>query len=910
MITPASICRIIGISQTDEPRLLLGITKGRNDVSAIRTALRRRLAQLHVHPQRQSDEVNQAKAFLIDIASELIQNATDEIDKTSLSEELTDLDRSIIATLVSERGWNKKSRARLVGIAASYSLTVGGLSRILQSFAEATRNGTSPLSKNRNKNYKINKTWASIPRPKTRLSTIDSFISETASKLTPELNSNNPIMTIKLAALFGLLTLLAFVLALQALFSEQNNSIQQNNTPVARVIHSVENDIDSFQTAFESYPTFSNKNIIKDVLRHSDISVADSNIIDEIKIQVEDSALKGTPLNQKTVEAWQNYLTSFSIGWPTLDNLFTSDIESRIIKTIFEAQSDDQITASLLSSFEIKPIRFSSPLSVISNIWSSRMIAKMSCDYNLIPNTRAFIQQLQYEDIQTCDPDLATSLAATLIGTKLLSSTEFDERSLTIWESWLLVERKLRPTTQNYPPSLTLISNILQADIDLQRQSNTLKVLGRIINDFPWTTLPDSGKFITDLIRSDIFSSSDYYVLTTLFSMSNNTSWFNDEHILDVNSTLNERRAVADAVQANWPIDFKTTKAIWNLSIPIGFNSTLAKEVTSEATKLIDAPNIYFSKLAKLRYLNESALNIWLGRPDLAQLAINSSKQLEINSYDLKAAIYPDIDFRDEFKLAGSDIFDQIEAIDQLYNYQISDLHPDDADLLAQIAFHHGKTKVRRSAVEIIINKFAQGKNIAIALLNNFKNSRSDSVLSIIANLTRSSLPDIQNPNWNNQARKAIAQHALVAGEQKLQHLDEIASHLRTSLVSEYVLLNPDLLPPSDQISANDAIELVIDSWRNRLNISTDRENFSFQTNGLLHRYLTDQISYFKLLSKEIDNWRSDKTPDTYIDSIAQKLQEDQDIIDQLISLEEEIAKFWSTVLDEVTTEVERRDKR
>ena len=62
---------------------------------------------------------------------------------------------------------------------------------------------------------------------------------------------------------------------------------------------------------------------------------------------------------------------------------------------------------------------------------------------------------------------------------------------------------------------------------------------------------------------------------------------------------------------------------MWNLSIPVGLDVELVRnweDALSETTRLSDDNMLRF---ATLRILNEAAVSIWRGRPDLATRAID-----------------------------------------------------------------------------------------------------------------------------------------------------------------------------------------------------------------------------------------------------------------------------------------------
>ena len=106
------------------------------------------------------------------------------------------------------------------------------------------------------------------------MSLVDSFIADTARKLTPELNTSNPIMTIKLAVLFGLLTLLAFVLSLQVLLPEKNTRAD-SPAVIEHIFPSQSEEIIATQQIvnFDVYPTFTVSEIEHSMLQYSDQGV-------------------------------------------------------------------------------------------------------------------------------------------------------------------------------------------------------------------------------------------------------------------------------------------------------------------------------------------------------------------------------------------------------------------------------------------------------------------------------------------------------------------------------------------------------------------------------------------------------------------------------------------------------------
>ena len=161
-----AIFLILGIRNTQTPEQLLGIPKWNGSPASLESAIRTRVAQILSHPMKHSEEAKLVRQAIKE-AGKLLRNQcktyTKEFQpKKEHSHEMTKLDRSIIAVLVSEGGWNRKSRARLVAVAAAYGLTVGGLLRILTALADSSRTGSGPLSQQERSENMPDRSWGEI----------------------------------------------------------------------------------------------------------------------------------------------------------------------------------------------------------------------------------------------------------------------------------------------------------------------------------------------------------------------------------------------------------------------------------------------------------------------------------------------------------------------------------------------------------------------------------------------------------------------------------------------------------------------------------------------------------------------------------------------------------------------------
>jgi len=905
---------LLGIPQTSDRRVLLGIAKGRRDRIAIQNALRRRLAQIQVHPEGYTKLGIESKTFLESIAADLLKHAPNQPIQSNNDPELTPLDQSIIAALISEGGWNKNSRSRLVGVAASYSITVGGLIRILEAFAEAARSGTGPLSLKQRSTHTIDRSWTSLPSKSSPMSAVDSFITDAAKKFTPELSTPSPIMTIKLAILFGLLTIVAFILALQVLLNDTTTNVSQEST-IKSSFPSQEPNVTIKQhiAIFDDYPTFHIDGTEESILHYADLAPTAPDELATIATSIQASLTAGKEPDRRLLLQWNDSIDAIAYGWPYVNSRILQSTQTQLIQVFLHAEMYPQFANELLQSFQIPDVSIGKPNQIQRIVWNVNTLANLSFDQRLNANTRNIAKKLQLPSILTSDEKVATNLALHQIADELLKKTEFDNRSLEMWESWFIAAKELQNANRDKVSIqyLYLIQSILDSKVDLLRESNTRKVLGKTIQVTEWsdsTTLRDK---IIALLKDASSTNTDLSVLTTLFNASTNTTWFTDQYLITESSTNVERETIANQLVHDWPIDTSELVAVSNLIIPVGLDIELVESWQKKYQNIIRLDEDSLLRFAFLRSLNEAAVSIWRGRPDLARNSLLTADRIEVNADSLfkQSIVNSEGTFSSIFKAAGNDQYDQVDAIEILLNDSLTDLGKSDADLLASLALTNRRSKVRSAATNVIIEQFKHGSNVATAIVQHFSRARSnEEISSLVANLTNSILPSPDHPKWQLEARKALLQHALTAGDKMLFELDEISNIISTSLVSEYLLLNPSALPLSGEVLPLEALDMVVASWRRVLPPSfVQQTTLDFSPSGVLQQYLLKQIEYFALLKSEESRWRSQKQVGNPVSIVLAKLQSKNSIIEQLNTVELEIANHWNRLLSEVVTENERR---
>jgi hypothetical protein len=647
------------------------------------------------------------------------------------------------------------------------------------------------------------------------------------------------------------------------------------------------------------------------MLKFADLGVEQPSQLATIAKSIQDALTKGEQAPTHLLQDWNTSIETLSSGWPFINSQILHASQTQIIHILLQAEMYPVFTKRLLSSFELPTITIGSPIHIPRIVWNSGMLATLRYEQRLNATTRNIVKSMQYPSITTSDFSKAKSLALHHIADVLIKRTEFDNKSLELWETWFIVVQQIQKFTRSSAHQVYIMRSILDSSIDLLRESNTRKVLGRAVSNSDWLSSSIARDDICALLGSEDPSSIDLCVLTTMFNQSAHTSWFPESYILNQNASIADRVSIAKTLKTNWPLDTSELVAVWNLAIPVGLDVALLQEWQDATTAAKRLPDDDVIRFATLRILNEAAVSIWKGRPDLATRAIEMAKRIEhdSSSHFHTPLTEPDDSFTRSYLAAGKDQYDQIEVIEALLNSSATDLGVRDADLLASIALTNRKSKVRRAATKTIIEQFNNGPNIAIALVQYVSRAKTnEQVLSLVAHLTNAILPEQDSKNWKTIARKALVQHALIAGDKKLWELDEISNDISTSLIAEYLMLNPTALPLSKEVQPLDALEMVVDSWRRILPPTyTSDTGIDFNPTGIFQQYLLKQIEYYSLLQGEEARWRSQQHPIDNVPLLLKKLQQKKSILEQANTVELEIALHWSRLLKEILVENERR---
>ncbi|MBC8200836.1 MAG: hypothetical protein H8E86_02225, partial [Planctomycetes bacterium] len=531
-------------------------------------------------------------------------------------------------------------------------------------------------------------------------------------------------------------------------------------------------------------------------------------------------------------------------------------------------------------------VRAGAPLAVLQRTWSVGMLAAMKCSPLLTPNSRSYAAELQPESINTCDASTARAECLDLITQSLLETTEFDSLTLMQWEAWMIATSSIANQESRHVRYMRVIKAIVNSKLDLLRESNTRKVLGRILLENETIKSEPFRDGVLSLYKDRTTTSVDLYVLGNLFYASGNSTWFSPQFILNVDASAEERESATSLLAQTWEVDTKPLPIRTVRALPNMIDSAQLQRWQELYTSL-DRHSGLATFLIQTRLLNEAALYLFRGRSDLVEKVFTKLNTITVDAPPILSSVYYE---ETDGKWTSTFNDSKSEALSALKRSGATVLGTKDASTLARAALAMQSNQIRAQATDIIISQFYNDNNLAVAMLDYVGNYKSKKELSkLVANLTEIILPERTSANWDNEARRAIVQHAISTIEPEQKQLDYISNELTISLLDEFVETSPLVVLSSTEYTSLEAMRLLVKAKRK--SHDDDSVFFIFTPSNILQHYLHNQLEYYYLTSSSI--FDSGSNAALFANKLKSIVQNDRTIIEQIASVEFLITSSW-----------------
>ena len=323
---------------------------------------------------------------------------------------------------------------------------------------------------------------------------------------------------------------------------------------------------------------------------------------------------------------WNNAIESISLGWPFLSSDSLQNLQEQCINTIRRSEMSPQYAQVLLQSLKPTTLRIGDPLAVLRRTWCSGMLAAMKCSPLLTPNTRWYAATLQVESIKTCDARTAREKCLDLIASSLLTSTEFDARTLMQWEAWMIASSNISNQESRHARYMQVIDTIIKSNLDLLRESNTRKVLGRIALESKTINSHPFRNGVLSLYNDSTATSTDLHVLGNLFYSSGNASWYSPQFILPLNTNEQERTEIVSLLAKSWVVETKALPLRKTALLPNNIDKVQLQK-WQDLYGTLDRDRSVAKFLLHTRLLNEAAVYLYKGRSDLVDQVLSKNRK-------------------------------------------------------------------------------------------------------------------------------------------------------------------------------------------------------------------------------------------------------------------------------------------
>jgi hypothetical protein len=879
------IQRFLGISAASNPRALLGLNEGRIQAQQIEAALRERLAGVFQHPEGRSPEAEYVRKALRESADELKREisqasvaatspllaaassaqsfSTQPLSQSSTTPgaapswlpqrrpssdpplfHLTAFDRLVLAALVASGGWNADSRARLVALASANGVTVQGLMRVVQGLSQYARSGGGRLGVSEiTAGQSLSQYMPPAPAGPALGSALLDRLTE---NLSAELKRDDPWPTIKLAVIFGALTLGVLIVAVRiALFPAEappapptpsgGSTSADTSTPALSQSQQPPARQESPSRRIATYPK--NPTFLGNALPGDSIKAVEQFSVVPARL---DELARKLIVEERPSEAvfrlWEADIDTIALGWQLSDASTRKQIEAKLLEVLRAAGDRPTVSDRLLNNF-IATQTLAGPLDIWRGEWKTFTVWKIASASDLVPpvvrqRALAILQtSLPHAEAHRTAEDAAAAWLDSLVP-HLVGMIELNEQSYDYWELWLTAHRGLGKGDRHDASVFSALQAVLASDTDLARPGRTVNVVGRLLNLAIESRSPAIKAGLQSLLDDESIPSRDLWVLTSLLSMNDAATWFPDALVVPDDADMRHRWRIRDELERIWPGEATLAEAEppansaasgrplavdaelaarWSAAIDAALAQPPQPEPESllrqvlQASRLIEAADALVAQDQSQfdRMLNDIESNI-----DARSISVVRRAVARIGQ-----PLGPDATWAVNYQQAGKSPEQRIEAIRTLRTTNAGDLGPVDADVLVREVYRGSPAEVRAAAQEIV-TKFSSGPNVAQAMLDQFGDApTTDAISKVIGDFTGQPLPAARGGGWAFAAKIALLEHALELRPESQSDLDALAAAIADSYATRLGLLRRERMTQSAERLPHHIAAALVQYW-------------------------------------------------------------------------------------------------
>lgn len=880
--------RLPGESASSDPYAVLGLPAGSREPAAVQAALRQRIAEVFERSSGRRDEAEKERRRLRAAAEKILKLSRRSQAAGSTPVErgaapptpapaLTDFDRSVLAVLVGCRGWNATSRTRLVALASACGISVQGLMRVVTGLCTYVRRGGTRVAVAQTtsggarvgafsagargpeglQNQAAPGVWPDGIQGQARVA--EAAQGHWLRRLAAGFRPQDAWATARLAVFFGVLTVMAGLLAVWLLFFRPDLASRRavdlppaavggTRTPVltdspAEMTSSSE---PSWVLArFDHPPTFLGLALTADAARAGDACPQLPGEISELARRI--TVARVGP-SEAVYRGWDACMKTAGTGWVLIDVRTRAQIEDAIFEALYAASDSPSVADRLLATLRPPSEHLADPIDTWRGAWMAGILGRISVSTSLPP---ALVERAQTQLQVALDgplpprADFEAAAGAWLSRSVgwLVEAMEFDDRTYDFWESWIAAQRRLGGGERLDAAFLGAVGEILRTSTDLSRQGPSLNVLGRLL---AMADFESSAVVKAQLIRffddSETIGTHDLWVLTSLLARREIAKWFSEDLVLPDNADWMFRRRIADRIAQRWPEtagvhpDFAGAGGGNPIddTLAARFSALLARELQRS---IAAGTELLGQQLLAASRLNEIAAALGAGRSDEARQLLDRLDQTVATRQPgpggsaspagpkrsgpggqgrrLGQPIGPDGRWTVAYEQAGRNTQERLSRLGLLHDAAGTDLGVIDAEVFVRVVYRGTPQEVRARAQRIVARQFATGPNVAREMLDQFPGAPMGRALAeTIKRLTGRVLPRFGSHMFKADARLALLEHLLALESPESGGIDRLAQEVSGSYVNRRRWVSGSRGVAAGTLSAEEAAQQLVDRWR------------------------------------------------------------------------------------------------
>ncbi len=845
--------KFLGIPETSAPTELLGLPPGKTTVASVEAALLERIDVVFSHADARADEAQHVRQVLRGAARAVLAGLreTQAPRRPRAGQEpvvtLTEFDRHVLAVLIGCGGWNAVSRMRLVSLAADYGVSVQGLLTVMTGLSSYARSGGPRLD--------VAAITAGLDGPPEPAATATNrtHAKQWIDRLTPELRDKTPRSTLKLAVLFGLLTIFCGTVAYRVLFvTVPAPSPQVDPAPRLRVeappgagTPRPPTPTRQRPASFSEAPTFQGQAITAEAAAAADRC---PQLVGEIELLGRRISI-ADELSEAVYHGWDVSLETAATGWVLVDQRLLEHISDAILEGLYAASDSPSVTDRLLLSLTPPSRRLDETVDVWRGAWNTGALATVASSRGLPP---AVVQRARIQldlalggPLQPGGDPFRAGAGAWLdqIAATLVDGMEFNPQTYDLWEFWIAAQRRLGRGDRFDEAMMKAIELILSTSTDLARAGPSVNVLGRLVGLADFRSSPVvRDRFLSMFGEDSGIDSRDLWVMSSLLANGAATSWFGADLVLAEDADWMLRRRIADRIGDRWPpeANAKREHVARVRGIPVDPDLaarwlTVFEQIDAAAPGTTDEQRV--AALLTASRLNEIAARLAIGDADEAARQLDLMERGEPPAPLPKSArpsmthrptpprgsprIPPllggrtsrDGEWAVAYEDVGRRVDERLQLLATLRDAPGDDLGPVDAEVFVRAVYRAMPAEVRTLAREILTDRLSGGPTVAMELLDQFPDApKTQATSDLIRRVTGWRLPAARSESWPVDVRLAIVHHAIVLIS-PVNKVDELMEAVRDSYDSRRSCLDPNWM--ASYRAARAAAELA-EAWRQR----------------------------------------------------------------------------------------------